>query len=375
MSKLFTVYDRTDTSPKKNSESVFSCLDRSARPEIRHLRDVIESWLADYPESEVNELVKRMRSTEFDSAYFELLVYTFFVRFGMSATIHPSINGTTRRPDFFFQDGNSEFIVEAVTKGDVSDEEKGRLNVIARLYDAIDELVSPGFFLHLKECEVALKSQPSVKQVLKFIKGENERISGMDASGIESYEADCHDNNIRIVLGAFAMNEAKASAKPARSIGMYPTVCAWGNGDQLIKNAIENKAAKYGKLGMPYVIAVNCVTEMGIDEEDIVNALYGTEVQHCYDGRIVGVSRNGDGVFHNATTPINRQVSAVLIARVLPWNLGKARYELYLNPWATHRFDPEKLKIRVVEAVDDELQHRGETNLLATFGLPADWPQ
>jgi len=88
----------------------------------------------------------------------------------------------------------------------------------------------------------------------------------------------------------------------------------------------------------------------------------------------VGVSRKGDGVFHNATTPINRKVSAVLIARVLPWSLGKARFELYLNPWATHRFDPRNLKIRVAEAVGDELQYRGETNLLATFGLSVGWP-
>jgi hypothetical protein len=89
----------------------------------------------------------------------------------------------------------------------------------------------------------------------------------------------------------------------------------------------------------------------------------------------VGVSREGDGVFHNATTPINRQVSAVLIARVLPWNLDKALFKLYLNPWATHRFDPGNLKIRVAEAVGDELQYRGETNLLATFCLPVGWPE
>ena len=375
MSLLFTTIDRIDLDPKGNAESDYSFINRSARPAIGQLRDVIESWLVDYPEPDVNELVNRMRSTEFDSAYFELLLHTYFVRAGMSVTIHPRMVGTGRRPDFLVRDGDSEFIVEALTKGDVSDEARGRLNVIARLYDSIDDLASPGYYLHLKECEIALKSQPSEKQVRKFIKGENERISLMASTEIESYEAEYRDENVRIVLGAFATSVAKAKTKPARSIGIYPTACTWGNEDQLIKKAIENKAKNYGEPSVPYVIAVNCVSQMGPDEVDIVNALYGTEVQHCKDGRIVGVSRKGDGVFHNATTPINRQVSAVLIARVLPWNLDKALFKLYLNPWATHRFDPGNLKIRVAEAVGDELQYRGETNLLATFCLPVGWPE
>lgn len=375
MSKVFSVYERTDTSPQKNSESVFSCLDRSARPEIRHIRDVIESWLKGYPVPEVNELVKRMRSTEFDSAYFELLVYTFFVQSGMYVTIHPSVVGSTKRPDFLVRDGDKEFIVEAVNVGDISDEERGRLNVIARLYDAIDELVSPGFFLHLKELYVVPKSQPNMQKVRKFVEGENELISRMDATEIQEYENVYEDERVRIVLGAIAMSEAKANAKPKRSIGMYPTVFAWSKGDQLIKKAIESKATKYGDSPLPYVIAVNCVTEMGIDGDDIINALYGTEVQHCYDGKIVSVTRKANGVFHNATNPINRQVSAVLIASVNPWNLSDARYELYMNPWATFRFESEILSIRVANVIGDELRYRGETNLLSTLGLPEGWPR
>ena len=75
---LFTIYQRTDPSPKAHRESDFAFLDRSARPEMERVRHYLEGLVGEYPQEERDELVARLKSgddTHFKSAVFELALF------------------------------------------------------------------------------------------------------------------------------------------------------------------------------------------------------------------------------------------------------------------------------------------------------------
>ncbi|MHA1337613.1 MAG: hypothetical protein ACTSPW_18030 [Promethearchaeota archaeon] len=44
-----------------------------------------------------------------------------------------------------------------------------------------------------------------------------------------------------------------------------------------IRKSIQDKATKYGKLDLPYIVAINVIDEFGVDDIDISNALFGEE--------------------------------------------------------------------------------------------------
>jgi len=106
-----------------------------------------------------------------------------------------------------------------------------------------------------------------------------------------------------------------------------------------IRESIQDKASKYGKLDLPYVIAVNVIDELGVDDIDVSNALLGEEQgtaifreNSLIEGR---PGRKPNGAWHGPRGPQNRRVSAALIAvNLFPGNSAKVIPMLWHNPWA-----------------------------------------
>ncbi|WP_143421366.1 hypothetical protein [Halovibrio salipaludis] len=128
--KVFDKEQRTDSSPKKNLESDFGFYNRSARPEMGLVREIIEECVANYPASEVAELISRLRSGDdvhFRSATFELFLHDALRRQGFLLTPHPDLpNGSLFKPDFYVLDPNGEsFYLEAVLATEKNELDKG----------------------------------------------------------------------------------------------------------------------------------------------------------------------------------------------------------------------------------------------------------
>lgn len=102
------------------SESQYAYLCRSARPEAAGVRDLMESWLAQYPRVHRGEMIARLRTRDdehFFAAFFELYVFMLLRQLGHYVRVHPRAGRrmSKRRPDFaaVAADGNSA-IVETV---------------------------------------------------------------------------------------------------------------------------------------------------------------------------------------------------------------------------------------------------------------------
>jgi hypothetical protein len=92
--------------PKPRVMAEYDYLNRSSRPEAAQVRHVLEEWYGAYPASEKEELLSRLRSRNdvtHLSAVFELTLHELLRRGGGCITLHPEMQGTRGRPDFFVE--------------------------------------------------------------------------------------------------------------------------------------------------------------------------------------------------------------------------------------------------------------------------------
>src|SRR5260370_35218992 len=118
---MVTVFDRTartDASPKKRAESIFTYRNRSARPGDVTSRALIEDWFSRTPSPEREELRARFRcDDEIDCSPFqELCLHELLLRQQCTLVPHPRLVGTEKGPDdLVSQPEGADFIVEATS--------------------------------------------------------------------------------------------------------------------------------------------------------------------------------------------------------------------------------------------------------------------
>src|SRR5919202_5698397 len=85
MMRLFDTISHHDEGPPQFAEPEFICLNRSAKPDVSHIRELLEAWLSRYPTSVQTDLCGRFRSpddTLHRSAFFELFLHELLLRLG-----------------------------------------------------------------------------------------------------------------------------------------------------------------------------------------------------------------------------------------------------------------------------------------------------
>jgi hypothetical protein len=140
---------------------------------------------------------------------------------------------------------------------------------------------------------------------------------------------------------------------------------AWGrtwNGPSYpLRNALKKKAGKYGKLAMPYVIALNSADVM-LTDRDFEETLFGVR-----DGIIIAgmTDELARGFWGTESTPTHRRVSAVLFTQNL-WPatvlMGQVYSCLYLNPWAERPYHGILTQLPTFRFEDGAArEHRGKS--------------
>jgi hypothetical protein len=367
----FTRDPRNDQSGYRQKEPRFEYLDRSARPEARAIRRRIVRWLADYPDQHRLEWIARFSSGDdvaYSSAFFELYLYTYFLRSGFAIEVAPgSEGGSLRAPDFRLSQGEIAFYLEATTAHDQDPTDLRVAKWKAEVRGRIDGVSSKHFFVSL-EWQRDPKTQPAPSKSA----GEVEQwLRTLDYGELRRR----YERSNRFLLptltiragGGLVRVLAVPRNKPRVTHGLLGSEGFGLQGVDVsgaIQTALRKKSSRYGDLGAPYMVAINLQSTNG-EEDEILDALVGTRESGLGDAR----------------HPRARGVSAVLCVRdINPWTIGQeaGRRQMYVAHNPNARFP---LPIGITHLAERWLDDYGALNgtkgrdVRRRLNIPRDWPE
>jgi hypothetical protein len=388
MVKLFDDIEHKGDGPPEYQESQFAYLNRIARKDAFRIREVLEDWFSHYPDvNDKADLRGRFRDKDHiqhESAFFELLLHEMLIRLGYKVDIHPQVDeAIERRPDFLaILEGRKEFIVEAVLALDRSRKDtatRARKNVV---YDTINKLKSPKFFIGMKLFGDP-QTPPPGKKIRKLLKEEIDNLDYDDVvARYKEGDIDClpkwpfeHDG-WSIEFFPIPKSEDAIGKPGIRPIGLVSFGYFEVDPIMTIREAILSKAKAYGKPKLPFIVAVNNF-ERHVDYPEIMEVLFGRwkySFAKLDDGSVsTKEERDLDGVWTSRAGPRNRQLTAVLIFQdVTSWNFAGRNVRLYHNPYISDLYDTELMQLPQM-IPKDMMLHDGKS-VGSIFGLETSWP-
>lgn len=355
MLKLFEDKERNNLEYAKNHHNTYIFYDESGLREMSGVRNILNEWFDSYPSSEKIELKRRFKK-EFDSAFYELFLHELFLKQGFKLQVHPMLPDTTKRPDFLVSKGDFEFYLEAKVATDISNEEQSKKNKCNTVYDGLNKINSPNFWL-MPEEEIIFKSnrQPSLKKAIKDIEKQLELFDVDEVtSAFESsnylilpkimYE----DSDLEIFFSIVPKPLNKRNELNSRPIASKPIFSFLGGSEESIKSAIKEKVSRYGNVDKPYIIAINSLSIKGTDNHDVYNALLGYGNLPFNQSMNRKAIKENDGMFIGFNGWHNTRVSAVLITTIYPSNLNCVYHWLVKHPMAKNELDLKKLDLSFI---------------------------
>ena len=385
--KLFDEVERIDQRPAYLTEPAYDYLNHSGREEFTQIREILEDWFSHYPASHKRELCGRFRSQETHnhySAFFELFLHELLRKMNCEVNPHPDVgNKTDRKPDFHVKSAKGcEFYLEAVLAADESDEQSRVKEIKNSVYDDLNTMSSPDFFINIEESGCP-NTKPSSEEIIAFLQEKLKKINYVKM--VEIYDSKGFEGMPRWrykhedwIIDFFPVPKRQTRSKlGVRTIGSrFPKYATLVDDITRPRRNIVLKGERYGELGLPYVVAVNALSS-SIDQTDTLNALFGSEVFEV--GRssaglveTIKMKRLTNGALVNASGSRLEGVSAVLIAKCfLPENLPNMNEIcLYHNPWSTLVYKCDLTRLRqAVPLTSGEMQFRDGENASTILGI------
>ncbi len=348
-----TVFDigvRTGTPNWRYSDSQWTVLNTSSDPVVTECRELIERWFAALCSSHRGEVLAGLRNPSkqhFNGAFWELYLHEAFLRLGFTVRCDPQVPDTHQRPDFLVSNGTGSYIVEATSAAQTNDERTAdaRRN---RIYDAIDQLRSPDFFVGI-HIVAAGTTDPALGNLRREVDQWVGALNADDAVRLfemtgEPPEREWVIGDWVIKLIAFPKKVEARGEADERFLHMFMDETGGAKRDnRKLLNSLKLKATRYGDPGMPYVIAV---TEDSFPMSDQswhrTGALGGHEQVTVYPSGAYEGTRATDGFWRGPRGPQNTRVSAViLVDGLVPWSVGARTPEWWSNPYAARPVAPE----------------------------------
>lgn len=379
---IFDDIARDDVAVPLPDETMFSYLNRSARPEAARVRALVDTWFAEYPEAHRKALLGRFRSPiddEHRSAFFELFLHHLILaRGGKVLAIEPKLEHTDKSPDFLVESADGErFYLEAVMATSRSTQETASHARLNTALAAIDEIPSPNHFLDL-----TVHGMPTAPISIKKMKRALQSwIAGLPrdetAKDAPSFKYEEHGATIQLR----AWTRSKPAGDDARSIGVrhFPVTQIAPSKD--VHGALKKKASRYGKLDLPYLVAINALGHHS-REDAVIDALLGTPYvsisQSASGEEIVEEGRAADGIWYGPPDgqAQNTGLSGVLAFREIdPWNFVSRSGLLIPNPWAAKPLPATGFGVDELKVVGDAYERANGEPLSSLLELPDAWPE
>ena len=354
MNSLFDSFERTCLEFAKHNDNTYEYYNNSARTDMSKVRDTLERWFYNYPEEEKKELKSRFKK-DFDSSFYELFLYELFCKLGYNITIHPDLASSPKKPDFLISKNNLEFYVEAKVVKSKTMEQEAFERKRNELYDNLNKLNTKDFLLNIEHLCFLTQKQPSTKRMIKYIEEELKRIDPdilseeLEKNGIENFpKIEYKNRDVHIIVSPIPVS-LSAREEKALPIGIYPAEAFWGGGEESLKNSIEKKAKRYGKLDKPFIICLNSLDIRTSGKIDVDNAIWGTLAlswstnPESKDEKWI---RQLDGVFCDEKGARLKNLTGVLVSKLYPHNVPVANYWLYEHPLSENKMDFNKIGLK-----------------------------
>lgn len=339
--RLFDDKERKEIRPSTGNENSFEYFNNIGRPDIIPIRDIMENWYSIYPDSEKNEMKERLKA-DFSPAFYELGIYSYFKNMEYDVTIHPIIPNTLKRPDFLVIKNTNEFYVEIKEMRMSSDADRLKEKRLNTLTDSMNLIDSENFMLCIENIHFKTGKQPSGRKIInhfnnliKLFDPDLYREKLEKGGFVFMPELKYEDENICIEI-RLTPKAAHLRGKNGRAIASYGVYTKIGGDEEMIKNALQSKANRYGDLDKPFLICLNYPSPF-LHKEDIKIALFGN-----------------NSFFGTASRPRNKRVSAVLITDFTVSSLLKANLYYYKNPFAKKEitFSPSSDLVKCLELTE-----------------------
>lgn len=383
---LFEEKTRDRTSPKKAGEDDFAFYDSSARKPFVAYRELINDWLAEFPQAEQADLIKRLRggsNVQYQAGLAEIVVHAALRRLGHTVEVHPACPHPTRRPDFLVRDaaGRQLAFVEVTSFGPDL-ETVGRDNREAAIYNALETVTLPAGWLMGYSVEGHGKSSPNLGKLRAEVEAWGREACGEDSQHMPSRIFDASDWKIELTLHGGYDKSKTYERKIAAAMSGVRSVAPHLD----LRQALELKGQRYRISETPYLIVVaDCKGSIPVGDhvaDTLIDALFGSpsvRFRRRKDGGFdTENDRTNDGYWGRHGAPRNRNVSAVAIFPEP--NLWKLRDERWQPLIAYNPFEANPLSRELLPLPGYDFDKQGEyvrksgMQLADMLELPAAWP-
>jgi hypothetical protein len=339
MMKIFPCDGYSYDGPAVFSESQYSYLSRSNRPEMQKERDLLQSWFDNYPEGEKKEILSRIQSHndwQFDSVFYEMFLHAVLTRLGCMVEVHPSTKSDDdRTPDFLVTTSNGQqFYLEARVGNDRSEKEASRERLTAALLDLVRGFPSPNFFINVNIINFPSEPVPQ-NPVRQFIEA---LIADVDPDELEkqilnsdkgkNLDWPIFENRGAKIEFSLIPKHGSKGITGGSSLGMTMFPLRTVDSSARILNVLKKKAGKYKKLNLPYVIALNA-SMWGLTSEELNETLFGQGSLFLGNSSYEAIQQG----FHKRR---HTRVSSIWFSKRLSLDsLCSAQVCQYDNPWAS----------------------------------------
>jgi hypothetical protein len=287
---IFKDIQRTDSSLKKNDESIFNYLDKSNSHISEYLRLLLNSWFNLFPIEKQNSLsgaFTKKDDEKFKEAFCEMYIHKMLLDIGSEVSIEPHlIEGSQKNPDFLeICSNNRRAVIEVTTKYHQTKEQKASLKSLDSLIDGINLKISPKGFYFSVEMDGILPNNINRNEVIKKINNWIKQLQ-IDFGNLNLKKQESVKNSLQINFdnGTLGLRLYKTQSNFSQVVGstgtfLPPTINIY----ELIKKAIIDKTHKYKSINLPFLLVLNLETYFGYPE-DIIPCLYPKSYEIPKDG-------------------------------------------------------------------------------------------
>ena len=254
------------------------------------------------------------------SVRLELHLYNFFIKLGWAIEIEPELRGTPNRPDFVVNTGAFEMIIEAKTVLGAKSERQ-QDDRLMRLAKDLSRKLSRNVSIH------PMLELPSSLPNRRIAADINRQFSTIDPYQEILIEGEHQGQPYALEVTVILDDKPTPTSDVGSTLGQVVDVDI----GQPVREAIKDKARKYGDLSLPFLVAVwpKLPTHFSFSDDDDLVALYGDKVWT----ELGGTNIKPNGVFNiksNDTKYRYSHVSGVLFCHPdRPYPL-----RVYHNPFA-----------------------------------------